>query len=136
MVCDIYQNLWSFFLPNLVSNAHIPKQHKKFIAKFVSHISHVYFNVMSGICCTNLSICGWSFAIKDWPKLFIQIIHSRAQFVQLVIIRALRIELFVLLKCRQIWIFANIFLRQFPSSELCPTHHSRDHNHWREESKN
>jgi len=30
--------------------------------------------------------------------------------------------------------FANIFLRQFPSSELCPTHHSRDHKHWREES--
>jgi hypothetical protein len=33
--------------------------------------------------------------------------------VKLVLIRALTIELFLLLKCRQIWIFRNIFLNSF-----------------------
>ena len=48
----------------------------------------------------------------DLTKLFIQIIHCHPHFVKLVIIRALRIELF-LLKCRQIWIFSNIILNSF-----------------------
>ena len=46
-------------------------------------------------------------------KFSIQIIYWRPQFVKLVIIRALRIELFLFLKCRQIWIFSNIFLNSF-----------------------
>ena len=45
----------------------------------------------------------------DLTKLFIQTIHCRPHFVKLVIIRAVRIGLFLMLKCRQIWIFSNIF---------------------------
>ena len=50
--------------------------------------------------------------------------------------RQIWIGLFVLLECRQIWILSNIFLRQFPSPDLCPMHHSGDHEDWREESTN
>jgi len=42
-------------------------------------------------------------------KLFIQTIQCRPHFAKLVIIRAVRIGLFLMLKCRQIWIFSNIF---------------------------
>ena len=38
------------YLLSLVSKAHISTQHKMFIAKFVSLVFHVYFNVMSAIC--------------------------------------------------------------------------------------
>jgi len=76
-----------------------------------------------------LSHCGFD-------KLFIQTIHCRPHFVKRVIIRAVRIGLFLMLKCRQIWIFSNIFLRQYRSPVLCPTHQSRDHEHWGEGSKN
>jgi hypothetical protein len=56
---------------------------------------------------------------------FIYIIQYQPQFVKCVIIRALRIGLFVFFKCWQIGIFSNIFFRQFPSPDICPTHHSK-----------
>jgi len=58
----------------------------------------------------------------DLTKLFIQTIHCRPHFVKLVIIRAVRIGLFLMLKCRQIWIFSNIFwdsfLHQFSAQHI------------------
>ena len=92
---------------------------QKFVAKLMRLIVHVYFNVMSGICCTNLFVYGRSFTLGKWQNLFIRIIQYQPQFVKLVIISALRIGLFVSLKCRQMYIFSNIFLRQCLSSDLC-----------------
>jgi len=57
----------------------------------------------------------------DLTKLFIQKIPCRPHFVKRVIIRAVRIGLFLMLKCRQIWIFSNTFLRQYRSPVICPT---------------
>jgi len=58
----------------------------------------------------------------DMTKLFIQTIHCHPHFVKLVIIRAVRIGLFLMLKCRQIWIFSNIFwdsfLHQFSAQHI------------------
>jgi len=45
----------------------------------------------------------------DLTKLFIQTIHCRPHFVKLVIIRAVRIGLFLMLKCRQIWFSQTFF---------------------------
>jgi hypothetical protein len=69
-----------------------------FVTKFVILILHVYFNVDSGICCTKVFICGRLFTHWNWKNLFIHVIQYWPQFVKLVIIRALRIGLFVLLK--------------------------------------
>jgi len=57
-------------------------------------------------------------------ELFIQTIHCHPHFVKLLIIRAVRIGLFLMLKCRQIWIFSNIFwdsfLHQFSAQHINP----------------
>jgi hypothetical protein len=96
-----------------------------FVAKIVRFILHVYFHVMSGICCTNLFACARSLTHGNWQQLFIQVTHYQPHFVKLVIIRALIVGLLVLLKCRQIWIFSNIFLRQFLTRSMPNTSFQR-----------
>ena len=103
---------YSFFCPlnfNPVSKAHITALHKMFVPQILRFVLNVHFHVMSGIFCTNLFACGRSLTHGNWQQLFIQLIHYRPHFVKLVITRALIIGLFVLLRCRQIWIFSNIF---------------------------
>ena len=107
-----------------MSKANINTKLKKFLAKFVRLNLHVYFNMNWGKCCTKAFIYGGSLTHGNWQHLFIQIIQYWPQLVKLVIIRALKIGLFLLLKCRQIWIsktsFWDSFLHQIYAQLIIP----------------
>jgi len=83
---------------SLVCKGNIKAKLKKFVTKFVILILHIWFSVNSGICCTKVFMCGRLFTHWNWQNLFIHIIQYWPQFVKLVIIRAVRIGLLVLLK--------------------------------------